>query len=535
MLSPTTRAPRPAARRAASLWLLLAVVAVLPGAAPAAAAQTGAETLYAAVLPDQRDAVRAETAGRLSRYRIEAALLPAAADGPTTVAGSLDLRFANGTGRELTEVFFRLYPNDEEYAEGGLTLDAVSVADRPVEPELSVADTVARVALPTPLADGERVDLRLDFTTTVPTDPAESYGIFSVAPKVGSVTLAHWYPLLAGYGPDGEWNLAPPSELGDPIFSNTALYDVRFTAPDGMVVVTTGTEVGPAASNGDRVRRRYTTGPVRDFILVADDDFARVSAEVDGTVVTSYFDPAHAEGGQRVLEYGVASLELFNGLLGAYPYAELDLVDVPLRNAGGVEFPQLLLIGAAFYDDRDVPPPTFLEDVVAHEVVHQWWYALVGNDQYRHAFIDEGLTNYLSSAFYFAQRYGPEVGDHALNRYLKLPYLRLLFDGGDAVVDQPTDDFPSGESYGVIVYSKGALGFDALRREIGDEAFFAALRAYAAEHRFAVAVPADLLAAFEAASGQDLDELWRHWFQAAEGHEDYDEDDLDDVQRALGG
>ncbi|CAA9559580.1 MAG: hypothetical protein AVDCRST_MAG49-2289 [uncultured Thermomicrobiales bacterium] len=485
--------------------------------------------LYAPVLPDQRDAVYAETAGRLSRYRIEATIVPAAETRPATITGTVDLRVYNDAGEDRDALYFRLYANDDRYAEGGMTLDAVAVAGVPTTPELSVADTVARVPLSAPLATGAAIDLTVGFAATVPTAAAESYGMFNYAPDSGTLALAHWFPILAGYGQDGAWNLAPPSANGDPVFANTALYDVALTAPTDLVLVTTGSEVDAAPAGDGATRHRFVSGPVRDFTVVADDDYETVTEEVDGTTVVSHFNPANAEGGAAVLRFGAQALRHFNERLGAYPYAEMDLVDLTVRNgAAGIEFPQLMFIGGDYYDDPNLARgvPTFLEDVVAHEVLHQWWYALVGNDQYVDAFIDEGLTNYLTMV-YFELVYGPEVGAEQTEIYLERPYLRVLFSRGDDVVDRPTDDFASGGLYAVMVYNKAALGFGAIREAIGDEAFFGALRAYAADYRFEVAVPGDLLAAFEAAAGEELDELWRHWFEAAEGAEDYTRDDLD--------
>ena len=82
-------------------------------------------------------------------------------------------------------------------------------------------------------------------------------------------------------------------------------------------------------------------------------------------------------------------------------------------------------------------------------------------------------------------------------------------------------------------YGKGALGFDAVRQVIGDDAFFAALRDYATRFRFGVATPDDLRAAFERASGQDLRVLWRHWFDTEEGTRDFTRADYADLVRRL--
>ena len=503
--------------------LLLALLALPARGGAAEDVPIGVDAaLYQPVLAGARDAVIAETAGRLTEYRIEAELVPPTAEQPTLVRGTADIRFYNGTGRALDELFFRLYGNDEEYAEGALALEAVTVGGAATAHELSVADTVARVALPAQLETGETVDLAVDFVATVPTDPERSYGIFSYQVDAGTWALAHWYPVLAGYGADGRWNLEPPSTNGDKVFSNSALFEVELTTPPGLVVAATGNVVAEEEV-GARTRHRIVTGPVRDIVLVVDDDYASISEEVDGTVVTSYYNPGNEVGARAVLRYGVQALAIFNELFGPYPYEEMDLVDVAVRNgAAGVEFPGLMFIARGLYDDEDaaVPGVSFLENVVAHEVAHQWWYGLVGNDQYVDAFIDEGLTNYVT-VVYFEEQYGKQQGAAQENGQLLSPYLRYLRTYGDLAADQPTDEFPDGRAYGAIVYGKAPLGFRALRREIGDEAFFGALQEYAAAERFGVAVPADLRAAFERASGQDLTEFWRHWFEAAEGRQDF--------------
>ena len=510
--------------------ILLCVLTLLVATPGLTLADTAVDqALYMPVLPEQRQTVIAETAGELSSYEISAEITLPDGDEPSRLSGEVSLRYRNDGTAPRDEVYFRLYANDARYAEGEMELQNVRIGDQPVEPELSVAATVARLPLPESLAVGASVDIRYDFVTRAPTSPRQSYGIFSYQPEGGTLVLAHWFPMLAGIDADGAWNLEPPSELGDVIFSNVALFEVEVTAPADLVLVTTGSQVA-GERDGDRARSRFVSGPVRDFTMVLDNDYASESVEVDGTTVTSWYNPEHDEGGRAVLRYGAQALELFNELFGPYPYAEMDLVDLTVRNgAAGVEFPQLMFIGGDYYDDVEPSAdgrPTFLETIVAHEVAHQWWYGLVGNDQYQHAFIDEGLTSYVTTDVYFERVYDAEVAEREVVFQLETPYVRRLINGRDEIADQPTDDFPSASTYGTTVYNKAALGFGAIRDEIGDEAFFAALRAYYEANRFSVATPDDLLTAFEAASNEQLDELWRHWFEAAEGDEDYGPDDL---------
>ena len=361
------------------------------------------EALWAGISADVRDQVYDDTAGSLSRYRIEVEIIPPAGeDALTTIEGTVDLLVVNSLDDPMDEVVFRLYSNDDRYGAGSMEMDDVEVGGEAAEVDLSVSDTVATVALPDELVPGAAAAISYDFTGVVDNDPAGSYGMYTYSPASGTMALAHWYPVLAGITPGGDWNTEPVSVNSDPIFTGSALYDVSLTMPDGWQVASSGVEVASDDDDG-RSTRQFVTGPSRDFTIVADETFERSEQRVGDTVVISWFEPEDEEGGEAVLGAGVASLEQFEPLLGDYPYGEMDLVQVSVGNgAAGIEFPQLMFIGGSYYND----PPTannrisFLESLVVHEVMHQWFYGLVGNDHYDHAWQDESLANFLMVYFY---------------------------------------------------------------------------------------------------------------------------------------
>lgn len=491
--------------------------------------------LYAPVLAAERDAVFDETEGELSRFRVNTEFTPVNGDDPASIAGYVDLLFVNETGESMNELYFRLYPNIPSYAEGEMSINSAVIDGNEQSVELSVDKTVATVSLPATVESGASIDIHIDFTTTIPTDPIGSYGMFSYDGRNDSYALAHWLPLLAGYDPVTGWLLDSPSMNGDPVFTNTGLFDVTVTAPDDLIFVTTGSEQDSTPSDNKHTTHHFVSGPVRDFVMAIDGDFSVLSQEVDGTTVNSYFNPGNETGGATVLEAGVQSLDVYNRLIGNYPFQEMDLIEIDLGNgAGGVEFPQLMFIGSDYYKSGSSSSiPHFLEFIVAHEVGHQWFYGVVGNNQYDHAFLDEGLVNFLTTV-YFGEMYGPEAEKEQVNYNLKASYFSVLFDDLDDVVDQPTDDFGSQRAYGAIIYGKASLGFAAIRDEIGNDAFFAGLQEYFSGFRFGVAAPNDLQSALEQASGEKLDELWRHWFDSAEGREDFNAADLAVLLREIG-
>src|SRR5699024_10566258 len=154
--------------------------------------------------------------------------------------------------------------------------------------------------------------------------------------------------------------------------------------------------------------------------------------------------------------------------------------------------PQMFIMGTSFYTDSSSNRPiSYFEFTVAHEVVHMWFYSIVGNNQYDAAFIDEGLTNYLSGDIYFRHQYGEPVGDAAHQTFLYRPFQRMIEGNADVIVDHPTDDFPTSNAYVSAVYTKAPMGFHAIHMAMGDSRFFNGLAAYIDEFAFRVATPAD--------------------------------------------
>ncbi|MCA9859411.1 MAG: M1 family metallopeptidase [Thermomicrobiales bacterium] len=504
-----------AAMLIASMLLPISLFAQSPAATP-----TG-DDLYADVVPSLVQQIRAETDRQLPIVTVTGNLVPGS-EAPARIEGSLSLAYINFTDAEQTELFLRLYPNFTDYGGGSMSVSNVTIDGQPVEPVIGSDTSLATLALPTPLQPGDRATVTLDFLTTIPVDPVTSYGMFGYFTDSSSYNLAQWMPLLAGWDPANGWLLERPATVGDPVFSNVAMFDITLTMPSNITMVTTGTRVDEDVL-GPLTTHRWVAGPARDFVMSGGTDLQVVEQQVGETTVRSWYFSGYEEVGALVLQYGVDSFDVYSDAFGPYPYTEMDLIQTRLgAEAAGVEFPGLMYIGASHYD----PSSSYLEFTVVHEVAHQWWYGVVGNNQYLHAFTDEAMAN-ASSIIYKEQVSGPDAANTWVVNYLKRPFLTMLFGNlGDMVVDQPSADFLTNGPYGRTVYAKGALGVLAIRDAIGQDAFFQGLRDYYAMHRFGIAQPEDLRAALENASGQDLSELWAHWFERTEGLLDFTPEDL---------
>jgi aminopeptidase N len=170
----------------------------------------------------------------------------------------------------------------------------------------------------------------------------------------------------------------------------------------------------------------------------------------------------------------------------------------------------------------------WLEHLIAHEVGHQWWGSLGASDDGLHAFMVEGLTEYLV-VVHLALTQDETAAQRALIQDVAGPNVDLLVSYGNAVADLSAVDEDEEPAYASpFIYGKAALGFLAIHQALGDEAFFAALHGYAERHAFGFAGPADLRGAFADASDESIDEIWRFWFE----EDDATADDLRDLIRA---
>jgi aminopeptidase N len=244
--------------------------------------------------------------------------------------------------------------------------------------------------------------------------------------------------------------------------------------------------------------------------MVASPDFQVTSQTVDGTQINSYFLRGYEPGGEAALQVASGSLEIYNQLIGSYPCAELDVVQAPMRYASGVEYPSIFLIHSGLYDD---PQDMNFIITAAHEVAHQWWYNLVGNDVFDDPWLDEALATY-TSALYLEYEIG--AGGYAgYLREMQNEYRWLASRNMDTRVIEELSFFESAEQpsllYGAVVYTKGGIFFHELRETIGDAAFYAGLQNYFDSQIYQVARVEDLLNAFENASGQSLDEFYEQW------------------------
>ena len=428
--------------------------------------------------------------------------------------GKETVSYANTSSRELGAIYFRLYPNSPYlYGPGTLHVDRVRAQDVALTATPTGDETILPIYLPSPLPPQSRTTIALSFTgdlsrwhDNLPSSSSD-YGIY--AANKHTLTMASFYPILAAYNPGAGWDLKPVGPIGDPVTSDIADYDVIVTVPIGITVIASGKQVGKMRINGE-VRYHFAGKAMRDFMLVAGDNFTIHTASIPGTTLAAYFSPRDRRAAAIALAHGTRALTIYDALFGPCAYSLINLVEVPLAYAAGMEYPGLILIGAHY---SLAPDAQFFAIIVSHELAHQWWYAAVGNNVSTEPWLDEALATY-SSVIYLEKTAGSAAA-RAVLRGFRDDYQRARAAHPELSVASSTDQFPDDATYSAIVYSGGACFLNEVRTTIGDDAFFAALSAYYRRFAFRRATGDDLLGAFERACRCDLGKIYSEYLQPA--------------------
>jgi hypothetical protein len=434
-----------------------------------------------------------------SVYRLRLQIDPSLAH----LSGQETVTFTNRTQKPLDQVYFRLFANFP--SPGGNDMEsvtAVQVNGSSVTPTLESQDTALRVPLAQALPPNGVANFDLNFGVTIPVSNTAHYSDFTNSE--GIITLPSIYPLIPAYDEKG-WHTELPPAYGDLVYADTSLYDVTVTAPVTMTVVGSGSTIGTSIQGAEKTWH-LVGAPMRDFDVDLSSSLQVASEKVGEVSVNSYYLPADEEAGTNVLKWASSALAVYEKRIGPYPFKELDVVETP-TSAGGIEYPGIVVIASELY--RNPKEVTFFEFAVAHEVSHQWWYSQVGDDQVNTPWMDESFAQY-STYIYFQDTYGEAAASRVFQTAFQDEFNQAKKDNEDLPVGLPVSAYTE-KQYGEIVYGKGPLFFDAVRKQIGDDYFYKFMRTYYQRFKYQIAKPKDLLATIDEVSGQKVDPLYSQW------------------------
>lgn len=396
---------------------------------------------------------------------------------------------------------------------------------------------ICTLTLHKPLMPGDTISISTPFRVKLP------LGITSRLGHIGeSYQVSQWYPKPAVYDQNG-WHPMPYLDQGE-FYSEYGNYEVNITLPSNYIVGATGnlqnayetekltilaadtswkslppvrnTPFPPSSLFTKTLK--YTEQQVHDFAWFADKRFhvlkGKVTLPRSGREITTWalFTDEEPELWKHSIRYINEAISYFSELIGEYPYNSFTAVQSALNAGVGMEYPGITVIGLA-------NTAYSLDEVITHEIIHNWFYSAVGSNERRYPYLDEGITSAYTSR-YMQQRYPGKkfwevylgkrnqarffhIEEMSLERMEEIEWLLSAGDNMEQPLNLPAPDYTY-MNYGLMLYNKAARGFEYLRRYLGDSVFDSSMQQYYQQWKFRHPQPEDLHHAFQSNTSKDL-------------------------------
>ena len=283
--------------------------------------------------------------------------------------------------------------------------------------------------------------------------------------------------------------------------SDKATYTIQIRVADPYVVAANGILESVESSAGLSTYRWESRDKMASYLVTVNiARFQRVESEGPGGLpIRDYFPVDVAFQAQPLFRNTPDMIAFFNEIFGPYPF-EVDGVVMADRSLPfALETQTISLYGLGIFDD---PRP---DDMIAHELAHQWFGNSVSPATWRDIWLNEGFATY-ASALWLEHRQGPAALDQLLQswyRYISNPdFVRQA---------PPVADPGARRLFNPAVYIRGAWTLHALRLRVGDDIFFEIVQRYYAQFENSNASTADFVMVAETVSGQDLEAFFQAW------------------------
>ena len=408
-------------------------------------------------------------------------------------------------------------------------LSRVAVGDVEVRPAYPGApdSTVAEIALPAPLAPGDSTVVSLEWAARLSVVPRRQ------GRRGRRYDFAQWYPEVAVYDRFG-WEAHPLYPEGE-LYGEYGSFDVTLDLMADQVCGATGVPVsgdrgwsgaratpgtpvtlqrdwysgsgtrdpgsGPAAppSPGPRTpdpgRKlvRFYADSVEHFAFSCNPDYVYEEGHNGPTVIHVLYLPGDSASWGRgvAAERAERSLAWLDSLYGPYAWPQATLLH--RIEDGGTEFPMMVMLGGSG------------ESLVLHELGHLYTYGILGNNEWKEGWLDEGFTTFQTGWSF--QRRGMGVPSLQTQRLI----LGFDLDGWSQPVVLPAEDYRDYGTYARMIYTKGQLILEMLRYVLGEPTFRRVLREYYARWRFRHVTSERFAAVAEEVSHQDMSWFFAEW------------------------
>ena len=398
------------------------------------------------------------------------------------------VNYTNHTGTSLSDIVLAVEPN---LSPNSFSLETLFLEG--ATPNYELDGHRLTVFLPRPLAPGDALSLSMRYRLAIPPKHFNKpYGYLGY-----QVNLTDWYPFVVPY--NGDWVLHDPWAFGEHLAYDSADYEVNMkVTEDGITVAASA----PAEANGEWTR--YRLNGARTFVFSASDRFLVSESAVGSVVIRTYYFSGHEGAGEGMLNAAVQAVGLFEAKFAPYPYDSLSVVET--ESPDGQEYDGLSFLSADFYDQYGGSSRSNMVSIGVHEIAHNWWFGLVGNDQALEPWLDEAMAVYSERIFY--EFTNPNYIDWWWN-------FRVNYFNPSGWVDTSIYDGGTFRDYTNAVYLTGAYFLEDVRTRMGDQDFYSFLKDYAARFSYDTATGSDFFTVLRENTNANVEDLIGAYFQGS--------------------
>jgi len=364
---------------------------------------------------------------------------------------------------------------------GGIDIEKVTSGGQALD--FSNKNQAMSVKLDQPLQPGESVSVQVQFNLKIP------YGSQRLSYYKDIINGAHWFPVMSVYDEaKHEWDSKPYSKTFETDYYTSGDYEVQFNVPDQYQVVMPGTITTRDDVETGRKVVSTVAENTREFAFFASPNFKVDSVTRNGlTVEYYYFDnqPGKKKIIDGYIDQAFKAIDFFSDKYGKYPYPEFRIVESYVEGVA-IEYSRLIQMGQIGINSAPEQDTVFV-----HEIAHQWFHALIGNNSETESFLDEGFADF--SKVYFAEKQGD-----TMNGFKSIQFDDSTVDKAIASTNDEVGDWAS-----PVYYDKGRQAIYQLYRSVGEDKFDAFMKEYFKRYVYQNATIDGLLQTIEDVLGKE--------------------------------
>ncbi len=386
---------------------------------------------------------------------------------------------------------------------------------------------IVKIILPSPLPPGGKTTITTPFHVKLPFN-------FSRGGHDGqSYQATQWYPKPAVYDKNG-WHPMPYLDQGE-FYSEFGSFDVTITVPKNYVVAATGELENQSEKDWLKSRATYNWVPIKqtqkikgggvkttlqpfpptdaetktikysqqnvhDFAWFADKRFI---VQTDTCLLASgkiiqvytYYTPLHQVSWKNSVQYAKDAIRHYSSLVGEYPYSIVSVVQGPPSFGGGMEYPTITVISEGGSTEE-------LDNTIAHEIGHNWFYGILATNEREHAWMDEGINSYYDDK-YKNSKYGQSI------QWERLYFETKVREKTDQPIELSSEKFSEFNYYSTAYYKTGAW-MRYMESQLGTEVFNRSMHEYYSRWKFKHPQPEDFKKVMEETSNKNLDSAFAY-------------------------